>query len=282
MFRANFKTPFSGDALQQVEASSNSFAVAGQRIKSWTIKLFRHIPQWSASVRKCAVRQWKRLIRFPPAEKEQMVLFDQPPIKAAVCGVDDAFSRSPSLSGAYLNTIPNGKLPSYLHTKQNNPISITRNDETVEIEPDKKEELRKPNAAELKYKPDECIPQLTPFFNKIFEPESKTAQYFWKIRCQCFKIVEHRIYETLLIFTILMSSIALVFEDIHLNSQNRSTLKIVLYWADVFFCVFFGVEMIMKVSSKIISFLNIKLTLFSVTFLCNFSDYRIWNEKIFH
>lgn len=44
-----------------------------------------------------------------------------------------------------------------------------------------------------------------------------------------------------------MSSIALVFEDIHLNSQNRSTLKIVLYWADVFFCVFFGVEMIMKV-----------------------------------
>lgn len=242
------KTSFSGDALQQVEASSNSFAVAGQRIKSWTIKLFRHIPQWSASVRKCAVRQWKRLIRFPPAEKEQMVLFDQPPIKAAVCGVDDAFSRSPSLSGAYLSTIPNGKLPSYLHAKQNNQLSTTRNEETVEIEPDKKEEIRKPNATELKYKPDECIPQLTPFFNRIFEPESKTAQYFWKIRCQCFKIVEHRIYETLLIFTILMSSIALVFEDIHLNSQNRSTLKIVLYWADVFFCVFFGVEMIMKVS----------------------------------
>ena len=91
------------------------------------------------------------------------------------------------------------------------------------------------------------MPQLTPLFNSIFDPESKLASYFWQFRCKCYQIVEHRIYETLLIFTILMSSIALVFEDIHLNSQNRSTLKIVLYWADVFFCVFFGVEMIMKV-----------------------------------
>ena len=78
LFLALLLNSFSGDALQQVEASSNSFAVAGQRIKRWTIQIFRHIPQWSASVRKCAVRQWKRLIRFPPAEKEQMVLFDLP------------------------------------------------------------------------------------------------------------------------------------------------------------------------------------------------------------
>jgi len=74
-----------------------------------------------------------------------------------------------------------------------------------------------------------------------------SSQRFWRLRCQCYKIVEHRIYETLLIFTILLSSIALVFEDINLNSQKRSSLKIVLYWADVFFCLFFSIEMIMKV-----------------------------------
>ena len=98
-----------------------------------------------------------------------------------------------------------------------------------------------------KYSPEECIPPLTKYI-KIFLPDdSKWARRFWQLRCKCYKIVEHRIYETLLIFTILLSSIALVFEDINLNSQKRSSLKIVLYWADVFFCMFFTVEMLMKV-----------------------------------
>ena len=81
----------------------------------------------------------------------------------------------------------------------------------------------------------------------IFIAKITTYKKRVKNTCQKIFVAYKRIYETLLIFTILMSSIALVFEDIHLNSQKRSTLKIVLYWADVFFCVFFGVEMIMKI-----------------------------------
>ena len=98
-----------------------------------------------------------------------------------------------------------------------------------------------------KYIPEECIPPLTKYIDMIFPDDSKWARRFWNLRCKCYKVVEHRIYETLLIFTILLSSIALVFEDINLNSQKRSSLKIVLYWADVFFCMFFTVEMLMKV-----------------------------------
>ena len=45
---------------------------------------------------------------------------------------------------------------------------------------------------DLKYVPEECLPQMTPFFNKMFDPESKLTKYFWKIRCQCYKVVEHR------------------------------------------------------------------------------------------
>ena len=104
-----------------------------------------------------------------------------------------------------------------------------------------------PKNSTEKYSPEECIPPLTKYIEMLLPDDSKWARRFWQLRCKCYKIVEHRIYETLLIFTILLSSIALVFEDINLNSQKRSSLKIVLYWADVFFCMFFTVEMLMKV-----------------------------------
>ena len=269
LFLALLLNSFSGDALQQVEASSNSFALAGERIRKWTVMLIKKIPSLGRAIQKCMVKQWKTLTRFP-SEKEHFTMFDQTPIKAAVCGVDDAFSRSPSLSGAYLVTTSyqreNGKLsrmssiqgaspktelskktPSVRRTELTTQPRSTGNASVVNKEKVEPTNEMPKNTIDPKYTPEECLPQLTPLFNSMFDPESKLACYFWQFRCKCYQIVEHRIYETLLIFTILMSSIALVFEDIHLNSQNRSTLKIVLYWADVFFCVFFGIEMIMKV-----------------------------------
>ena len=65
---------------KQVEASSNSFAVAGERIRKWTVKLVKKIPSLGRSIQKCMVKQWKTLVRFP-SEKEHFTMFDQAPIK---------------------------------------------------------------------------------------------------------------------------------------------------------------------------------------------------------
>ena len=49
LFLALLLNSFSGDALQSVEASSNSFAVAGQRIKRWTVSLFKWVIIYKSS-----------------------------------------------------------------------------------------------------------------------------------------------------------------------------------------------------------------------------------------
>lgn len=99
LFLALLLNSFSGDVLQQTAASSNSFAVAGERIKRWTIILFKKIPGCFRRIQSfCVNNLWKKYFLFRKP-KDPLTLFDAdfPPIKAAVCGVDDAFSRSPSL-----------------------------------------------------------------------------------------------------------------------------------------------------------------------------------------
>ncbi|XP_076802540.1 LOW QUALITY PROTEIN: sodium channel protein type 4 subunit alpha B-like [Clavelina lepadiformis] len=58
------------------------------------------------------------------------------------------------------------------------------------------------------------------------------------------KVVRHDVFESFLIFIILLSSVSLVFEDVHLASRPK--LKIVLSILDRVFTAIFFVEMIMK------------------------------------
>ena len=258
LFLALLLNSFSGDVLQQTEASSNSFAVAGQRIKKWTIVFFSQIPGWLRRLRSfCVNRLWKKYFLYKSAKQPRHDFVPEfMPIKAGVCGIDDAFSRSPSLSGAYAKKPANG-IKYVSATQQNHTPSQNKHEMQLLPQEETKppspaapiEPLEPPNPGRPpeKYHPEECLPSMTRYIQMVIKPDSKWAKRFWRCRCQCYKIVEHRIYETLLIFTILLSSIALVFEDINLNSSKRSSLKIVLYYADVFFCLFFSVEMIMKV-----------------------------------
>ena len=95
-----------------LKATSNSFAVSGARIKRWIILILKKIPGWFNGIRLfCVNSLWKKyfLLRI---SKEPISNFPThynpdgyPPLKAGVCGVDDAFSRSPSLSGAYIHKI---------------------------------------------------------------------------------------------------------------------------------------------------------------------------------
>ncbi|XP_054475825.1 sodium channel protein type 4 subunit alpha B-like [Anoplopoma fimbria] len=63
-------------------------------------------------------------------------------------------------------------------------------------------------------------------------------------RRACFSIVQHKCFKGIIISIILLSSAALVFEDIHL--QHRQVLNMVLERADQVFTCFFLIEMILK------------------------------------
>ncbi|XP_056610320.1 sodium channel, voltage-gated, type I-like, alpha [Triplophysa dalaica] len=67
---------------------------------------------------------------------------------------------------------------------------------------------------------------------------------WWMLRQACFRIVEHSWFETFIIFMILLSSGALAFEDVYLNSQKN--IKIILEYADKIFTYIFILEMLLK------------------------------------
>ncbi|XP_050975168.1 sodium channel, voltage-gated, type I-like, alpha isoform X2 [Labeo rohita] len=67
---------------------------------------------------------------------------------------------------------------------------------------------------------------------------------WWLLRQTCYNIVEHSWFETFIIFMILLSSGALAFEDIYLES--RKTVKTILEFADKVFTYIFILEMLLK------------------------------------
>lgn len=74
---------------------------------------------------------------------------------------------------------------------------------------------------------------------------SRGGGRFWSnFRKTCFLIVQHKYFELFIIFIILLSSVALVFEDIHL--QQRQVLKVVVETADQVFTYLFLLEMLLK------------------------------------
>uniref|UniRef100_A0A670ZWY1 Sodium channel protein n=1 Tax=Pseudonaja textilis TaxID=8673 RepID=A0A670ZWY1_PSETE len=67
---------------------------------------------------------------------------------------------------------------------------------------------------------------------------------WWRFRKTCYKIIKHNWFESFIIFMILLSSGALIFEDIYLN--RRKIIKNILDYADVFFFCIFFLEMLLK------------------------------------
>ncbi|NXA14193.1 SCN2A protein, partial [Sapayoa aenigma] len=74
--------------------------------------------------------------------------------------------------------------------------------------------------------------------------ESTQGRMWWNLRKTCYKIVEHNWFETFIVFMILLSSVALAFEDI--NIERRRTVKIILDYADKIFTYVFILEMVLK------------------------------------
>ena len=74
---------------------------------------------------------------------------------------------------------------------------------------------------------------------------------FWQgwgnLRFKTFRLIENKYFETAVIIMILLSSLALALEDVHL--QQRPILQDVLYYMDRIFTVIFFFEMLIKWSA---------------------------------
>ena len=71
---------------------------------------------------------------------------------------------------------------------------------------------------------------------------------FWQgwanLRIKTFRLIENKYFETAVITMILVSSLALAAEDIHL--EKRPVLQDILYYMDRIFTVIFTMEMVVK------------------------------------
>lgn len=71
---------------------------------------------------------------------------------------------------------------------------------------------------------------------------------FWQgwanLRLKTFQLIENKYFETAVILMILLSSMALALEDVHL--QQRPILQDILYYMDRIFTVIFFIEMLIK------------------------------------
>uniref|UniRef100_A0A8C4YMZ0 Sodium channel protein n=1 Tax=Gopherus evgoodei TaxID=1825980 RepID=A0A8C4YMZ0_9SAUR len=79
-----------------------------------------------------------------------------------------------------------------------------------------------------------CMVNITKFPGKTW----------WNLRKTCYKVVEHSWFESFIIFMILLSSGALAFEDI--NLQTRKNIKTMLEFLDKIFTYIFVFEMFLK------------------------------------
>ncbi|KAF5889815.1 sodium channel protein type 4 subunit alpha, partial [Clarias magur] len=91
--------------------------------------------------------------------------------------------------------------------------------------------------------PEDCVPDFC-----IHHCDINTNQglglVWWILRKTCYQIVEHRWFETFIIFMILLSSGALAFEDIYI--EQKKVVKVVLEYADKLFTYIFVLEMLLK------------------------------------
>nr|XP_020826260.1 sodium channel protein type 11 subunit alpha isoform X4 [Phascolarctos cinereus] len=94
--------------------------------------------------------------------------------------------------------------------------------------------------------PERCLPKVC---NKCFPCFAlnvrKSPGILWlKLRITCYRIVKHNWFESFIIFMILLSSGALIFEDCHLPS--KPTIKKLLEFTDRVFTYIFILEMFLK------------------------------------
>ncbi|XP_072770549.1 sodium channel, voltage-gated, type I-like, alpha isoform X2 [Nerophis lumbriciformis] len=94
--------------------------------------------------------------------------------------------------------------------------------------------------------PDACFPNACVQRFQCCQVNVEVGRWkmWWTLRKTCFRIVEHNWFESFIIFMILLSSGALAFEDVYI--ETRKNIKAVLEYADKMFTYIFILEMLLK------------------------------------
>ncbi|NXH39544.1 SCN5A protein, partial [Dicaeum eximium] len=94
--------------------------------------------------------------------------------------------------------------------------------------------------------PEQCFPEgCARYFPCCLGSAAKFGgETWWNLRKTCYQIVEHSWFESFIVFMILLSSGALVFEDIHIHKRKR--IQAILLFLDKLFTFIFVLEMLLK------------------------------------
>uniref|UniRef100_A0A8C6QVI4 Sodium channel protein n=1 Tax=Nannospalax galili TaxID=1026970 RepID=A0A8C6QVI4_NANGA len=97
-----------------------------------------------------------------------------------------------------------------------------------------------------KKQPERCLPKgiSCRFLCQKWDRKKSPWAIWWNLRKTCYQIVKHSWFESFIIFVILLSSGALIFEDVYLPS--RTHIKNLLNCTDNIFTFIFILEMILK------------------------------------
>ncbi|XP_006869194.1 PREDICTED: sodium channel protein type 11 subunit alpha-like [Chrysochloris asiatica] len=106
--------------------------------------------------------------------------------------------------------------------------------------------FRRVSAIVPKKQPERCLPKglCCCFSCCVMDKRKSPGILWWNLRKTCYQIVKHSWFENFIIFVILLSSGALVFEDSRLES--KTTIKTLLCTMDLIFTNIFILEMCLK------------------------------------
>ncbi|XP_056243643.1 sodium channel protein type 4 subunit alpha B-like isoform X2 [Seriola aureovittata] len=131
-------------------------------------------------------------------------------------------------------------------TSDQSVSEVVIDSKTPENEDREKKQQNEDNKNHRENTPEDCCChscyRCCPFLN--VDMSRGTWRVWSNFRRACFSIVQHKYFETFIISIILLSSAALVFEDVHL--QERTVLQMILDRADQVFTYVFLLEMLLK------------------------------------
>uniref|UniRef100_A0A8C5F211 Sodium channel protein n=1 Tax=Gopherus evgoodei TaxID=1825980 RepID=A0A8C5F211_9SAUR len=135
------------------------------------------------------------------------------------------------------NVADKGKHLDDISCSEGSTVDLTNPEELLKQTAELGEDLKEPDNCF----PEGCVRHFPCCMVNITKFPGKT---WWNLRKTCYKVVEHSWFESFIIFMILLSSGALAFEDI--NLQTRKNIKTMLEFLDKIFTYIFVFEMFLK------------------------------------
>ncbi|XP_074168980.1 sodium channel protein type 11 subunit alpha [Rhinolophus sinicus] len=185
----------------------------------------------------------------PLAEEEDTDFFDednaQPKAgKQAHELHQEAKSRSPRVPSVEIDVFPEDD--AYLSVqnprKKSDATSVCSECSTVDLQ----DPFRRVPEMVTQKEPERCLPKCLGCCSPCCAVNKRKFHWmlWWKLRKTCYQIVKHSWFESFIIFVILLSSGALIFEDVNLNKQPN--IKALLAYTDCIFTYIFILEMGLK------------------------------------